>query len=107
MWGSAGGMVTAYGIRILAGLLATLLLANTAHAASDKAAERPNIIVVMADDHGQWALGAYGLQYIQTPNRDWLAQNGVLFKNAMSVAPVCSPARAVRDKFLIYIIPKS
>lgn len=83
-----------WNVRILLGLLATLLLANMAHAASAKAAERPNIIVVMADDHGQWALGAYGLKYIQTPNLDWLAQNGVLFKNAMSVAPVCSPARA-------------
>jgi len=34
----------------------------------------PNIIVVMADDHGQWALGAYGLEQIQTPNIDFLAE---------------------------------
>jgi arylsulfatase A-like enzyme len=54
----------------------------------------PNIIVVMGDDHAQWALGAYGLEQIETPNIDWLADQGVLFENAMSPAPVCSPARA-------------
>jgi choline-sulfatase len=55
---------------------------------------RPNIIVVMADDHAQWALGAYGLDEIDTPNIDWLADQGVRFENAMSPAPVCSAARA-------------
>ena len=54
----------------------------------------PNIIVVMADDHGQWALGSYGLAEIDTPNIDFLAKEGVLFRNAMSPAPVCSAARA-------------
>jgi len=59
-----------------------------------QAEEPPNIIVVMADDHAQWALGAYGLSQIETPNIDWLAEQGVLFENAMSPAPVCSSARA-------------
>ena len=54
----------------------------------------PNIVVVMADDHAQWALGAYGLEQIATPNIDWLADQGVLFENAMTPAPVCSSARA-------------
>ena len=53
-----------------------------------------NIIVVMGDDHGQWAMGTYGDQNIETPNLDWLAEQGVLFENAISPAPVCSPARA-------------
>ena len=39
----------------------------------------PNIIVVMADDHGQWALGSYGLEQLDTPNIDFLADQGVLF----------------------------
>lgn len=56
--------------------------------------QTPNIIVLMADDHAQWALGAYGLAQIETPNIDWLADQGVLFENAMSPAPVCSAARA-------------
>ena len=59
-----------------------------------KSEQRQNIIVVMADDHAQWALGAYGLDQIETPNIDWLAEQGILFENAMSSAPVCSPSRA-------------
>lgn len=58
------------------------------------ASDKPNIVVVMADDHAQWALGAYGLDEIDTPNIDWLARQGVQFLNAMSPAPVCSAARA-------------
>ena len=38
-----------------------------------QSAARLNIVVVMADDHAQWALGAYGLDQIDTPNIDWLA----------------------------------
>ncbi len=59
-----------------------------------QAVEQPNIIVVMADDHAQWALGTYGLEHIDTPNIDWLADQGVRFDNAMTPAPVCSAARA-------------
>lgn len=70
---------------------AVLFAAPFAHADQQS---RPNIIVVMSDDHGQWAMGAYGLDEIQTPNLDWLADQGVLFRNSMSPAPVCSPARA-------------
>lgn len=62
--------------------------------AAASAVEQPNIIVVMADDHAQWALSSYGLQQIQTPNIAWLADEGVIFRNAFSPAPVCSPARA-------------
>ncbi|PHR54300.1 MAG: sulfatase [Robiginitomaculum sp.] len=80
--------------RILASLLMVFLAPTALRAQTAELADRPNIIVIMADDHGQWAMGAYGLKYIQTPNLDWLAETGVLFKNAMSVAPVCSPARA-------------
>ena len=71
-----------------------LSLAASANDESGQEEQQKNIIVVMADDHAQWALGAYGLEQIKTPNIDWLAEQGVLFENAMSPAPVCSPARA-------------
>lgn len=57
-------------------------------------AEKPNVIVVIGGDHGQWALGVYGLGQIDTPNHDWLADRGVLFNNAIFPAPVCSRTRA-------------
>ena len=53
---------------ILAITFALLAGAMPAHGQSDK---QPNIIVVMADDHAQWALGAYGLDQIDTPNIDF------------------------------------
>ncbi|MFZ9052838.1 MAG: sulfatase [Woeseiaceae bacterium] len=73
-------------------LLAPLLFPVSALQAQSEG--RPNIVIVMADDHAQWALGAYGLEQIDTPNIDFLAEQGVLFTNAMSPAPVCSSARA-------------
>ena len=73
--------------------LAVSLLSAVARSEA-RADAPPNIIVVMADDHAQWALGAYGLAELDTPNIDWLARQGVLFENAMTPAPVCSAARA-------------
>jgi arylsulfatase A-like enzyme len=55
---------------------------------------RPNIIVVLNDDHGFWALGCYGNKEIRTPNLDRLAARGMRFDNMFCVSPVCSPARA-------------
>jgi arylsulfatase A-like enzyme len=74
--------------------LALLPVLISTHSVYAQAESRPNIIVVMADDHGQWALGSYGLEQIDTPNIDYLAEQGVMFANAMSPAPVCSAARA-------------
>ncbi|MEM9159726.1 MAG: sulfatase-like hydrolase/transferase [Verrucomicrobiota bacterium] len=62
--------------------------------ASTAFANPPNIVVLMADDHGRWATGTYGDPRIQTPNMDYLAENGVRFDAAISPSPVCSPARA-------------
>jgi arylsulfatase A-like enzyme len=56
--------------------------------------DRPNILVMLSDDHAQWALGAYGNQEIHSPGIDWLAENGTIMQNAMTLTPVCSPARA-------------
>ncbi|MBC2607939.1 sulfatase family protein [Pelagicoccus albus] len=58
------------------------------------ASEQPNIVLIMADDHGRWATGTYGDSRIRTPNMDQLAAEGVRFDAAISPAPVCSPSRA-------------
>lgn len=75
-------------------LVVLVPLLSPVQSGNAQSAARPNIVVVMADDHAQWALGAYGLDQIDTPNIDWLADQGVLFENAMTPAPVCSAARA-------------
>jgi choline-sulfatase len=54
----------------------------------------PNIIFILSDDQGCWALGAAGNTEIHTPNLDRLAAEGMRFDNFFCASPVCSPARA-------------
>ncbi len=55
---------------------------------------RPNILVFLTDDHGQWAQHAYGNSELVTPNLDRLAARGTRMTQAFTTCPVCSPARA-------------
>ncbi|NQD56564.1 arylsulfatase [Pseudomonas sp. CM25] len=57
------------------------------------AAERPNILLIVADDLGYSDLGAFGGE-ISTPNLDKLASSGLVLTN-MYAAPTCSPTRAM------------
>lgn len=56
------------------------------------AQKKPNIVLIMADDLGMEALGAYGNDDKLTPNLDKLAAEGMLFKNCFST-PLCTPSR--------------
>ena len=58
------------------------------------AADRPNIVFILTDNHGAWTLGCYGNKDIQTPNLDRMAAEGMQFMRGMSSNPVCSPTRA-------------
>jgi arylsulfatase A len=53
-----------------------------------------NVILIVADDLGRNDLGCYGNTFIETPNLDAIANNGVKCHNAYSAAPLCSPSRA-------------
>ncbi|MBO9202811.1 MULTISPECIES: sulfatase-like hydrolase/transferase [Niastella] len=55
--------------------------------------ERPNIILIIADDLGYSDLASYGNTAIQTPHIDGLAKNGVRFTRAYVTSPICSPSR--------------
>jgi arylsulfatase A-like enzyme len=59
-------------------------------------AETPklNIVIILADDLGAHDLGCTGSSFYETPNLDRLAKEGMLFRNAYSACPVCSPTRA-------------
>ncbi|CAN5814596.1 sulfatase-like hydrolase/transferase [soil metagenome] len=56
--------------------------------------EKPNILFICTDQHRFDALGCYGNPYIQTPNVDALAAEGVLFEQCYVQNPVCAPSRA-------------
>lgn len=55
---------------------------------------QPNILFVITDDQSQLHSSAYGCEWIKTPAMDRLAEGGILFENAYTPAPSCSPARA-------------
>ncbi len=59
-----------------------------------QAIERPNIIVIMADDLGYADLGSYGCKDIPTPHLDKLASEGIRFTSGYVTWPMCGPSRA-------------
>ncbi|MEO8351504.1 MAG: sulfatase-like hydrolase/transferase, partial [Chthoniobacteraceae bacterium] len=58
------------------------------------AADKPNIVFIVADDLGWSDLSCYGSTFYETPHLDRLAQEGARFTNAYAACPVCSPTRA-------------
>ncbi|ALE04934.1 sulfatase [Arthrobacter sp. ERGS1:01] len=61
---------------------------------TEQAVVRPNIVFILSDDQGPWALGCAGNPEIRTPHLDALAAEGTRLENFFCVSPVCSPARA-------------
>ncbi len=59
------------------------------------AAEKPNVIFILADDLGYRELGCYGQEKIRTPRIDALAAAGMRFTRAYSGNAVCAPSRCV------------
>ncbi len=54
----------------------------------------PNLLLIMSDDQGPWALGCAGTPELVTPHLDQLAAEGTRFDHCFCASPVCSPARA-------------
>lgn len=61
---------------------------------STSAADKPNILVIVADDLGYADIGVHGGKAVPTPNIDALANSGVRCTNSYVSAPYCSPSRA-------------
>jgi arylsulfatase A len=55
--------------------------------------QRPNILLIVADDLGYGDVGAYGATRIKTPNIDRLAREGARFTDAHAPAAICQPSR--------------
>lgn len=76
--------------------LALLLLAPVVFSAglNARAAQRPNIVFILADDMGWPDLGCYGHPFHETPVLDKLATQGIRFTNFYAATPVCSSTRS-------------
>ena len=70
------------------------ILSWTIAATAFAAAERPNIVFILADDLGRADLGCYGQKLIRTPRIDRLAAEGMRFTQHYSGSASCAPARS-------------
>lgn len=80
--------------RLLLALCGVALAAGAARPAAQQRAAPRNVVMIVADDHGQ-DTGAYGNPVVRTPHLDALAAEGTLFRRAYATTASCSPSRSV------------
>jgi len=85
-----GGLAT---LRVMAAVLFSTCLGQASEAASEQP-NRPNIVLIVADDMGYADSGCYGAKDIRTPNLDRLAREGTRYTNFCVAQPVCTASRA-------------
>ncbi|WOO40090.1 sulfatase-like hydrolase/transferase [Rubellicoccus peritrichatus] len=67
-------------------------MASSAFSQDEAILQRPNILIIFADDLGYETVGAYGALDFSTPNLDAMAEDGMRFLRAYT-SPVCTPSR--------------
>jgi N-sulfoglucosamine sulfohydrolase len=77
-----------------AGVGALSLAGSRLASAGKTPKSRPNILLAISDDQSWPHASAYGCNFVKTPAFDRVAREGVLFHNAFTPAPQCSPTRA-------------
>lgn len=78
--------------KMLTAAIRVLTLAVSVTATGLHAADRPNVVLIMADDMGYECLSCNGSLDYKTPNLDRLASNGIRFTHCYS-QPICTPSR--------------
>lgn len=76
---------------ILTGIIICLFFSS---AAGQKNTNKPNVLIILADDLGWADLSCYGSSFYETPHLDQLAKEGARFTQFYAASPVCSPTRA-------------
>lgn len=77
-------------LRSILASLAVLMLVGSA----DGAAQRPNIVLFLSDDHSFLDSSIAGAKDLRTPNLDRIAREGMTLTNAFAASPACAPSRA-------------
>src|SRR5918993_883560 len=75
-------------------ILAVLVAVAAVAARPVRAADRPNILFIMSDDHAAHAIGAYGSVINQTPHLDRIAKEGMRLDRCFATNSICTPSRA-------------
>ena len=81
-------------MRLRAAVVMILLTFLSVAIANDGTVQRPNIVLILADDAGYADFGFQGSAEMRTPNLDRLAQTGIRFTQAYVAHPTCGPSRA-------------
>src|SRR3546814_931691 len=76
-------------------LFLTLLSLACGRVPAQHEVRKPNILFAIMDDATYLHMGAYGCSWINTPNFDRIAKNGLLFRNAYTPNAKCAPSRSV------------
>jgi N-sulfoglucosamine sulfohydrolase len=79
---------------MICNIVSYFILSTFFFACGTKEVKRPNILFAISDDQSYPHAGAYGYTAAQTPSFDRIASEGILFNNAFTAAPGCSPSRA-------------
>jgi len=79
-------------MRIIISMLCMAALPGLA-ASNKTTVEKPNIIVILADDVGYGSVGCYGAKQVRTPSIDRIAQDGIKFTDGNTPCSVCTPTR--------------
>lgn len=78
---------------IFSGLLILTVLALIMVGCTGSAEQKLNVVFILVDDLGWNQVNYHGFGFVETPNIDRVANEGIHFTNAYSSAPVCSPTR--------------
>ena len=78
---------------VLTAVMAVCLLPSVV-CAQVRSPDRPNVILIMTDDHAAHAIGAYGSRINTTPHLDRLAREGALLTRVFATNSICTPSRA-------------
>ncbi len=85
-----------YSMRILQpSLLIVIMILSLFASSCTKKEQQPNIVFVFPDQYRRASLGYMNEDPVHTPNIDNMASQGLVFKNAVSTIPVCSPFRGM------------
>ncbi len=87
-------ITTVLGLGILAAGLLLAALPGFTPPPSRPAANRPNVIFIISDDHTSQAISAYGSKLAKTPNIDRIAREGAIIYNNVVANSICGPSRA-------------
>ena len=88
------GSAHLFGVKRITPVMGMCLLSSVSAELPAMKSDKPNIIIIMADDLGYGDIGCFGSDHIKTPVLDRMAAEGLTFTDFYSNGTVCSPTRA-------------